>query len=116
LILTSNAGREFLEVELNTTGLGRYFSQIFSATSDFGEVKKTTHVYDRICRMLGVTPEEIIHVGDHFEFDYLVPRSIGIQAFFLDRSGQRNGDSFLRSLVDLEKELRTEGSGRGRSW
>ena len=116
LILTSNAGREFLEVELNTTGLGRYFSQIFSATSDFGEVKKTTHVYDRICRMLGVTPEEIIHVGDHYEFDYLVPRSIGIQAFFLDRSGQRNGDSFLRSLEDLEKELRTEGSDRGRSW
>ena len=116
LILTSNAGREFLEVELNTTGLGRYFSQIFSATSDFGEVKKTTHVYDRICRMLGVTPEEIIHVGDHYEFDYLVPRSIGIQAFFLDRSGQRNGDSFLRNLEDLEKELRTEGNARGRSW
>ena len=115
LVLTSNAGREFLEVELNATGLGKYFSQIFSATSDFGEVKKTTRVYDRVCRMLGVTPEEIIHVGDHYEFDYLVPRSLGIQAFFLDRSGQRNGDSVLRSLEDLEKGLRMEGGGKGPS-
>ena len=116
LILTSNAMREFLEIELNTTGLGRYFSQIFSVTSDFGEVKKTTRVYDRVCRILGVAPEEIIHVGDHYEFDYLVPRSLGIQAFFLDRSGQRDGDSVLRSLEDLEKGLRSEGGEKGSSW
>ena len=116
LILTSNAGREFIDVEMEATGLAGYFDRIFSATSDFREVKKTPRFYRRICEMLKIPPEEIAHVGDHYEFDYLVPRSIGIQAFFLDRSGQRNGDSFLRSLEDLEKELRTEGSGRGRSW
>jgi putative hydrolase of the HAD superfamily len=65
--------------------------------------------------MLGVTPEEIIHVGDHYEFDYLVPRSLGIRAFFLDRSGQRNGDSVLWSLEDLEKGLRMEEGGKGPS-
>ena len=41
LVLTSNAGREFIEVEMGATGLDRYFDRIFSATSDFREVKKT---------------------------------------------------------------------------
>ena len=53
LVLTSNAAREFIEVELETTGLGRYFNQIFSVTSDFGAVKKMTEVYRRICIDLG---------------------------------------------------------------
>jgi putative hydrolase of the HAD superfamily len=36
LVLTSNAGREFIDMEMEATGLGRYFNRIFSATSDFG--------------------------------------------------------------------------------
>ena len=103
LVLTSNAGREFIDMEMEATGLRRYFEQIFSATSDFQEVKKTASVYQRICEILGANPEEIVHVGDHYEFDYLVPRSLGIHAFYLDRSGKQNGDFVLRDLRDLEK-------------
>jgi HAD superfamily hydrolase (TIGR01549 family) len=108
LVLTSNAGREFIEVELGATGLGVYFEHIFSATSDFAKVKKTAGIYQEICRILGVHPHEIVHVGDHYECDYLVPQSVGIQAFYLDRSGQREGDSILRDLGDLEGRLRDE--------
>ena len=54
MVLTSNAGREFIEVELGATGLVRYFDRIFSATSDFGEVKKTADFYQRICHILEV--------------------------------------------------------------
>jgi HAD superfamily hydrolase (TIGR01549 family) len=105
LILTSNAGREFIEVELKATGLGRYFHHIFSVTSDFGEVKKTTGTYQRICQILKVDPTEIVHVGDHYEFDYLVPKSLGIRAFFLDRLAQRKGDSVIWNLTDLDQRL-----------
>jgi HAD superfamily hydrolase (TIGR01549 family) len=105
LVLTSNAAREFIEVELETTGLGRYFDQIFSVTSDFGAVKKMTEVYRRICKTLVVDPGEMVHVGDHYEFDYLVPRALGIQAFFLDRSKQRKGDSVLWGLGGLDQRL-----------
>ena len=105
LVLTSNAAREFIEVELETTGLGRYFDQIFSVTSDFGAVKKMTEVYRRICMTLVVDPREMVHVGDHYEFDYLVPRTLGIQAFFLDRSKQRKGDSVLWGLGGLDQRL-----------
>ena len=106
LVLTSNAGREFIEVELGATGLGVYFEHIFSATSDFAKVKKTTDIYEEICRILGVHPHEVVHVGDHYECDYVVPQSVGIQAFYLDRSGRREGDFVLQDLRDLEGRLR----------
>jgi HAD superfamily hydrolase (TIGR01493 family) len=107
LVLTSNAGREFIDVEIEATGLKKYFKRIFSATSDFKKVKKTADFYQQICQILGVKPQEIVHVGDHHEFDYLVPRSLGIHAFFLDRSGEQKGDFTLSDLGDFEKRLPT---------
>jgi HAD superfamily hydrolase (TIGR01549 family) len=105
LVLTSNAGREFIDIELKTTGLGKYFDQIFSATSDFGEVKKTIGFYHRICQILGAHPREIVHVGDHYEFDYLIPRELGIYTFYLDRLGEREGDFVIRDLRELESKI-----------
>ena len=105
LILTSNAGREFIDIEMEATGLGKYFDRIFSATSDFQMVKKRSDFYRRICEILRVEPKEIIHVGDHYEFDYLVPQSLGIQAFYLDRSGKKMGDFIVSNLSDLEVTL-----------
>jgi len=108
LVLTTNAGREFIDVEIKATGLGRYFDRIFSATTDFGEVKKTIRFYRRICQILRADPTEIVHVGDHYEFDYLVPRRLGIHAFYLDRSGQQKGEFVIWDLRDLEKRLTAE--------
>src|SRR4030067_2155221 len=101
LILTSNAGREFIEIEMEATGLDKYFDRIFSATSDFRVVKKPTDFYQQVCHILNVDPQEIVHVGDHYDFDYLVPRRLGIQAFYLDRSGERKGEFVLPSLNNL---------------
>jgi len=106
LVLASNAGREFIEIEMEATGLDRYFSRIFSATSDFRVVKKTAEFYHRVCDILMTDPQEIVHVGDHYDFDYVVPRSLGIQAFYLDRSGERTGEFVLRNLGELDKKLR----------
>jgi len=105
LILTSNAGREFINIEMEATGLARYFDRIFSATSDFRQVKKTAGFYERICRILEAEPREIVHVGDHYEFDYLVPRSLGIHAFYLDRVGEQKGAFIISDLRDLEGKL-----------
>ncbi len=105
IILTSNAGREFIDVEMEATGLRGYFNRIFSATSDFGEVKKTAGFYQRICKIVGARPQEIVHVGDHYEFDYLVPLSLGIHAFYLDRRGEKRGEFVLQDLRELEERL-----------
>ena len=105
LVLTTNAGKEFVDVEMEATGLRRYFERIFSATSDFGEVKKTVDFYRRVCGILEAHPSNVVHIGDHYRFDYLVPRELGIHAFYLDRAGQREGDFVLRGLGDLEAML-----------
>jgi HAD superfamily hydrolase (TIGR01549 family) len=112
LVLTSNAGREFINIEMEATGLAGYFCRIFSATSDFGQVKKTAGFYERICQILEAKPQEIVHVGDHYEFDYLVPRSLGIHAFYLDRLGEQKGAFIISDLRDLEDRLPVVSDGR----
>ncbi|MFB0532217.1 MAG: HAD family hydrolase, partial [Desulfatiglandales bacterium] len=102
LIVTSNAAREFVEVELEEADIKDYFIRVFSATSDFQQVKKSPQFYKRICEIMGIEPANAIHVGDHYEFDYLVPRTLGIEAYFLDRDGKRPKDRFtLKNLRDF---------------
>jgi len=47
LIILSNARREFLDLELEKTGISGFFEQTFSSTSDFGLTKKTTDIYQK---------------------------------------------------------------------
>lgn len=45
LIILSNAKKDFIDVELEQTNLGQYFSYVFSSTSDFHKVKKVPEFY-----------------------------------------------------------------------
>ncbi|HID42293.1 MAG TPA: HAD family hydrolase [Archaeoglobaceae archaeon] len=103
LIVVSNAPRKFLD--LGIKDIRHYFSRIYSCTSDFGTVRKKPEVYIRICEELKVNPKNVVHVGDHYKFDYEVPRSIGIKAFFIDRINGRDGA--LRSLTELIEKLKS---------
>ncbi len=111
MVVLTNAVREFADMELEASGLDRHFVQVFSATSDFGMVKKDARFYDRVCRELKLGPEDLIHVGDHLDFDYRAASSAGIRAYFLDRSGEHKGDHVLRSLDELPERLSQAGSG-----
>ena len=103
LVLITNASREFVEVE--TASIKKYFSQIISSVSDFGEVKKTPEFYARVCRFLGQDPRDLIHVGDHWQFDFVAPRGAGITAFYLDRARKLTGDFILYDLSELKSNL-----------
>jgi HAD superfamily hydrolase (TIGR01549 family) len=109
LVIVSNAGREFVELELEKTEMKDCFERVFSSTSDFGVVKKTVRLYQRVCSILGVTPQEMVHVGDDREFDFEVPRRLGILAYHLDRTGKDEGEFVIHSLEELNRKLeRTE--------
>lgn len=105
LIVLSNAAREFIGVEMHQGGLTGYFDLVISATSDFGLVKKSPEFYQRICELLQIVPHELIHVGDHREFDYQVPRGMGITAFYLSRGGDQSGPNVIRDLRTLPEVL-----------
>ena len=111
LILSSNAATEFIEFQI--TPIKKFFSHVFSATSDFGEVKKTNGFFARVCEILDVKPQAVVHVGDHWVFDFINPRKIGITAYYLDRGRSRNrnikgeDDEFVISNLSevLDKEI-----------
>ncbi len=103
LILISNACREFLEVE--TSDIGKYFTRLISCVSDFGEVKKTAEFYDKVCYSLELKPDELIHIGDNWQFDYIAPTECGITAYHLDRTGKKTGEFIIHDLSEIETKL-----------
>jgi putative hydrolase of the HAD superfamily len=105
LIISSNAKREFIEIQLNFSDLKQYFTHIFSSTSDFHTVKKVTDFYGMICKKLSIKPQEMAHVGDHKEFDYLSPQKLGITAFYLDRNKTSSRPHTVHNLSQFEELL-----------
>ena len=105
LMVITNGARELAEVEIEQTGLKHYFDRMFSATSDFGLVKKTGEFYSDILKAIGISPAEMVHVGDNWVFDYLAPRETGIRAFFLDRDGKHSGEFVVRNLREFSRQL-----------
>nr|CBH36834.1 conserved hypothetical protein, haloacid dehalogenase-like hydrolase family [uncultured archaeon] len=106
LVVNSNAATEFIDFQIQP--IRKYFSHVFSATSDFGELKKSNGHYAQVCEILDVKPQEVVHTGDHFLFDFLNPRRIGITAYYLDRSrdampDDNGNDEFL--ISDLNELL-----------
>ena len=106
LVVVTNAAKEFIDIEM--TEIRHYFKRIFSAVSDFHQVKKTADFYQQVCRTLGIEIQELVHVGDHWQFDFVAPQSLGIKAFYLDHAGQRQGPSIISSLSEVENRLDSE--------
>lgn len=104
LIVVSNAPREILEFEL--TALDNHFSHAFSSTSDFNQVRKTGDVYVKVLEELDADARDVLHVGDHWDFDYLAPQEAGIMTFFLDRTGKTEGERIVKDLKEFEEEVR----------
>jgi FMN phosphatase YigB (HAD superfamily) len=105
LIVITNARREFVDLELERTGIGHCFERVFSSTSDFGLIKKTVRVYETVCNICRISPREMVHVGDDACFDFEVPKSLGITAYYLDRAGQRREESVIHNLGELTGKL-----------
>lgn len=98
LSVASGSPRPFLKHLLRD--VEHRFSDIFSSTSDFKQVK-TADFYKQICRRMGVEPRQLVHVGDNRQFDFTEPASVGIQSFYLDREGKSSDPASLRHLGQL---------------
>ncbi len=103
LILTTNACREFVDIE--TASIKKYFNKIISCVSDFGKVKKTAEFYLMLCQSINQKPGEIIHIGDNRQFDFVAPNEAGLQAIYLDRTMQSSGERTIHSLTELQTQL-----------
>ena len=98
LSVASGSPRPFLKHLLRD--IEHNFSSIYSSTSDYQKVK-TADFWTTMCRDLNVNPGQVIHVGDHKQFDFIEPASIGIKAFHLDRNRESGMAASLQSLNEL---------------
>jgi HAD superfamily hydrolase (TIGR01549 family) len=105
LIIISNARREFVDLELEKTKITHYFEHVFSSTSDFGLIKNSARLYKKICTICKIAPNEMVHAGDDRLFDFEVPRSLGISAFYLDRTRQCKQKTTIHTLEELNQKL-----------
>ncbi len=115
MVIASCMGNGFINVKLRKRNIKKYFQQVFSAVS-IGLIKKEESFYRALCSDLTIKPNELVHIGDHYEFDYLVPRGIGVRAFYLDRNSAKQKASLdaVRSLDDFTRCLGERGD-RGES-
>jgi putative hydrolase of the HAD superfamily len=105
LIISSGAMREFITIELSISNLSDYFKDIFSSTTDTKTVKKDPDFYKMICKKLNVEPDEIVHIGDNLEYDYISPKKAGMMAFYLNRDATSNDAFTVKSLKEFEFAL-----------
>ena len=98
LIVCSGTPLELLEPLLE--GISSYFDRVFSAPSHFGQLK-TPDFYRWVCREMKVKPNEVVHVGDSWQLDYMNSGEAGLRAFYLDRPGNHH-----QSLIDLRQLAR----------
>jgi HAD superfamily hydrolase (TIGR01549 family) len=108
LVIVTNGAKEFADIQ--TRGIRSYFTSVFSATTDFGVLKHSTHLYEKICDKLGISPRELTHVGDHRKFDYLVPRKLGVNAFLLDRTRKSSSSHIVKDLEDFCNQVDKKAS------
>jgi len=105
LVLSSNASRPFLNLEIETAGLDRFFSHTFSSPSDFSLLKNSVEFYRKVLNILDIDSMDIVHIGDNYRCDYLAPKEIGIRSYFLDRSNSKRGSSVVSDLLEFEEML-----------
>ena len=47
----------------------------------------------------------MVHVGDNWNFDYVIPKKVGIVTFYLDRGKQRKGKWIVHDLKEFETKV-----------
>jgi len=103
LIVITAMPREFLISKMKK--LEKYFKFSFSALSDFKELKNS-EIYSKISKALNVHPKQILHIGDHWEFDYLAASKAGMNAIYLDRSNTKKGNFVVNNLTEIKRVIR----------
>jgi GMP/IMP 5'-nucleotidase len=103
LVVASGSSRDFLNYLLKD--LQPYFSRVYSSITDYKQLK-TAKFYVKMCQELQVKPEQVVHVGDNWQFDFSAPGEVGIWAFHLDRKHQASNQSSLSNLLELKVRLK----------
>ncbi|MFP4118505.1 MAG: HAD family hydrolase [Candidatus Woesearchaeota archaeon] len=106
LIITTSASKRLVKEKLDVGNLKQYFSRAISIAEDFNSKSKSSEIYKRIIEMLGIKPEEFLHVGDSFGNDYDKPLKAGLNALLIDREDKHpEVEKRISSLAELPEYI-----------
>ena len=85
-------------------GIADYFDTI-TASHDMRvrSEKPDPHIFNYALAAVGVSAEEVVHVGDTYEADIVGAQGVGIRPILLDRNGTQTGrwGETIQSLTEL---------------
>lgn len=95
--------------EIARTPLGPLFQFSISA-GEVGKAKPHPAMFQAACQRLGLTPAEVVHVGDDPEHDVSGAAGVGYRTIWINRDerpwpGGVEADAQIRSLAELEAVL-----------
>jgi len=104
LIIITSGDHEFNTFKLKR--IRHYFTKVFSS-QDFNQPFKNKKTYEGVLQELGIPATALVHAGDDYHRDYLIPRSIGINAYHLARGKAFvKGEHTIHSLRELKERIK----------
>ena len=89
-------------------GIAEYFDVIVAShDARVRSEKPEPHIFNYALSAVGVSAEEVVHVGDTYEADIVGAQSVGIRPILLDRDGTQadRWDETIQSLAELSEML-----------
>jgi putative hydrolase of the HAD superfamily len=84
-----------LRMILEQLGISRFFPHVF-ISSEIGADKPDPEIFRRALKLIGLRPDEVLHVGNDPERDWKAATAAGLSIFELER--EKNS---LRDLLNL---------------
>jgi len=85
---------------LEAMGLTEYFDPILVSTFEAME-KPDPRFFELAVQRAKVPATDILYVGDHIDLDLDPARSVGMQAYLIDRKGRQSSPWRIKSLTEL---------------
>ena len=89
-------------------GIADYFDAIVAShDARVRSEKPDSHIFNYALEAIGVSAEEVVHVGDTYEADIVGARGVGIRPILLDRDGTQadRWDETIQRLSELPEML-----------
>lgn len=100
MIVFSNFDERLVKI-LEELGIAKYFERIICSTQ-IGYAKPDPKAFLKVADLLKLKPQEILHVGDGYENDYLGALHAGMQAILLDRKNvEFRANSSIKKVQSL---------------
>lgn len=102
---------------LQTIGIRHLFADVVTAV-DAGAAKPAPQIFASAVLRAGVTPVEILHVGDHPEIDVAGAQKAGMRTAWMNRNGDSwpeglpAPDAVVSTVTELSGLLQQAGAGR----